>query len=240
MKKKLTKTEYEKLAEEKKADYKAFGDVFILDLEDDDADALVRARDREKQKAKEATDKLEALQREMEDLKAKLDDDATVTAKKKGDIETLEASWKAKLQASEDKYKALVAKREDQLKGILVNNAADNLAREISTAPKLMARVIKDRLSADLEAEIPATRVLGADGKVSASTMEDLKKELLDDKDLAGVLIGSKATGGSAEKPGAGSRGRASGAQVDPQINLATLGGKALVERLQGSLKAKG
>lgn len=189
LKKKLTKAEYEKLADALKSEYAEKDGGYVLDLEDDDA--LFRAKEHEKEARK-------AAEAENRELKAKLAEMGDVDAKKRGDIETLEKSWQKKLGDRETELTSQIAKRDAYLRNTLVDAKANELAAKISTSPKLLVPHIKARLVADLDGDTPSTKVLDAAGQISALNLEDLEKEFIANPEFGAIIIGSKASGSRA------------------------------------------
>lgn len=236
LKRKINKAEYDKLSAEIKTEYVADGDDFKLDISGDDAEdtgALKRAKDREAQLRRDAEKKAKELQ---EQLDAVTDGDA----RKKGDIETLEKSWQKKEGETKAAYDARIAKLEGHIKTTLVDNVASKLAAEISTSPALILPHIKARLMADLEGDEPTTKVLDKTGKASTTTLDDLRKEFVDNKDFAGIIRASKASGGGA--PDKGQRMRLGGAPQntngDKPVSLAALPAKDLAAQLKAAKDA--
>lgn len=211
LKAKINKAAHDKLSDEIKALYKADGDDFVLDIEGaDDPAELRRARDREKQAAADATKLAADEKKRADDLQRKLDDEASTDARKKGDIDALEKSWQAKIDAADAKGKEEGDKLREQLRKLLVENKARSIADEISTSPELLLPHIMSRLSAELDGDEPKTRVLDVDGKPSAATIDDLKKELLATAKFAPILKASNASGGGAGSGGGNGGGGAS------------------------------
>lgn len=191
LKRKISKDEFEKLSEELQGIYSEEGDSYMLTLEgDEDAGALKRAKDREKELRREAETKLAEMENRLSEIEG---DDA----RKKGDIQTLEKSWQKKIEETETKYKGELENLQSFAKSQLVDSVASSLASELSTSPRLLMPHIKSRLQADFEGDKPATRILDKDGKPSALSIEDLKNEFLTDKDFSSILIASKASGGA-------------------------------------------
>ena len=201
LKRKINKETYEKLSDEMKTIYTASGDDYVLDAED--AKELKNAKDQEKQRAKD-------LQTELDSLRAKLeaieDEKAQEIAKKTGDLAALEKSWKEKAEKEKEPLIAENNKLRAAAVKSLVDGTAGVIAQEIATVPSLMARAIKDRLTVDFDGDEPTLRVLGPDGKPSALTIDDLKKEFVANKDYSAIIVGSKATGSSASKQTSDSR----------------------------------
>jgi hypothetical protein len=224
LKKKISKADYEKLAAHFKTEYKADGDDYVLDLDgEEDIGALQRANERNKAEAKEnkrllkeANDKLEAIE-EKEN-------------KEKGNVTAIENSWKTKLETAKAESEAAVNKYKATLTKSLVDNVASNLAGELSTkAPKLLIPHIKARLAANFDGDEPTTRILDAAGKSSALTIEDLKKEFIDNPDFSAIITGSKATGGAGSEK---NKGGAQNAETKPVI-FANLPPKELAQHIK-------
>lgn len=231
MKRKISKKDYEKLSDELKALYKESGDDYKLELEDEpenkdeDVGPLKRALEREREELKEFKTK-------YKDVKDKLDELDTNDARKKGDIETLEKSWKQKLVDLKTTHKEQLTKIQGQLTNHLVDNIAIKLAGEISSAPKLLIPHIKARLQANFEGDEPTTRILDKDGKPSALTIDELKKEFVDNADYSAIIVGSKASGGARSSNNGGAVPLTRDADGRP-IDLAKLSPHELTARIK-------
>ena len=196
LKSKITKAEYDALSDALKAVYKLEGDVALL--QSDDAAELRAAKDREAQRARTAEEERDRLKQEKATAEAAAaaaaEEAAREKAKKAGDITALETSWQGKVDAANQRGDKL----ENQLKTLLVSNEAIKLANEISVSPSLLIPVIERRLQADLSGEKPITRVIDGNGAPSAFNLDDLKKELVANKEFAAIIKGSNASGGGA------------------------------------------
>lgn len=207
---KLTEEEYKKLSKDLQSEYAKDGDDYVLKLEDSDGEDLSNlrsAKDHEKKKRQEAEKKIKDLQKEKDDLEEKyeqLESSGTGAIK---DKEALEKSWKTKLEKTEAKLKAEVDKRDSQIRKIMVEDKAREIAARISTTPKAMERILRDRITIEEDGEEFAIRILDKDGKPSALSVTELEKEMLSDKELSGIIKGSQASGGGAEKGGQGGGG---------------------------------
>jgi hypothetical protein len=189
---KLTKAEYDALPAALKKLFKADGDDYVGAFQtEEEVSALKNANERNKEEMRQLKQDL----KELKDNSTKAGDD---DAKRKGDIEALEKSWGLKLTKAGETAKAEIEKRDNALRKLLVTSEAARLAGEISTAPHLVEHFIAQRLAAEFDGDMPKTRVLGADGKPSALTLDDLKKDFLADKRFESILIGSKGSGGGA------------------------------------------
>lgn len=206
---KIAKTAYDALPDVMKAEYKVSStnaSEYLLDA--DDAKEALAARDREKARADELQTRVDAIDKKLKDA-----EDATKAAeaealRKKGDIPALEASWQAKLDAAKVASDAAIDGLKIKLKNLLVKNAAMAMAADISTTPNLLAPMIEARLQAEIDVDTPFTRVLDAAGKPSALSLDDLKKELVANKDYSAIIKASQSSGGSA---GAGRGGGSAG-----------------------------
>lgn len=194
----LTKEEHAKLSDAFKAEYKAEGESFVLDLTDyEDPATLKRAKDHEKQARKDA----ELKTKELADQLAALTDERDGLLKgsiPKADAEKLETSYKTKMAKLEKELGEQVSAMRGNLQTMLVDNVAQSLASELSTAPAVMLPHIKRRLAAEFSEGKGSTRVLDADGKPSAYTLDDLKKEFIANPDFAPIIAASKGSGGGA------------------------------------------
>lgn len=189
MKLKITKAEHDALDEAKKALYKADGDGFKLDVDDVEVAAeMRRARDREKTRADEA----EAKRNELE---ARITELEEAGARKTGDITQIEQGWQKKLDKQKTDYETKIASYKAQLERVMIDNELNKIAGEIFTKPNRDVRLLRDRVYVDYDGDTPILRVRDKDGKASALTLEDLKKETLDNPDFKDILVGSKATG---------------------------------------------
>lgn len=207
MKRVISKEAYDALSDAVKALYKQQGDTYILELEDyEDPAELRRARDREKQEAATAKAEATRLATELEAEKGK-------KARANGDIDALENSWKAKVTTVEQDRDTKLAKKNGWIKNTLIDNVAIQIANELaadSNGAAVLLPHIKMRLTADFDADEPITRVLDKDGKPSAFSVTDLKKEFAEAPIFAAIVKGSKANGAG----GAGNHG--SGAAKKP------------------------
>lgn len=199
LKQKLTAAEHAALPDALKAEYKLVGTEYVIDVEGyEDPAELRRARDREKQEKADAKKALKEAQDALAALQAANGDDEASKARKAGDIAVLEKSWQEKLTTEVSARDKKLNEREQFISTQLVDNVALQIASRISTSPAVILPHIKQRLSADLTGETPATRVLDAHGKPSALTVAELEKEFVGNKDFAAIIIASSGSGGGA------------------------------------------
>lgn len=191
LKRKITKEEFDKLSEAFKEEYKESNGQFYLDIDQDGVDAMKLARDHEKEARKQAELKLKTLEEEIENMKYEGN-------KNKGNIEAIEKSWNEKHSKTNNEWSEKLSKLQNSVKKSLIVSTAKQLANDLFISPNLHSRFIEDRLSVDFDSEVPTIRILDNSGKPSALTVEELKQEFKANKEFAPILIGSKASGGSA------------------------------------------
>ena len=234
------------LAEALKAEYKPIEvngkKSFILDVEgafltDEPVDALKRAKDYEKNERKQATDRAAKLAADLEAATSELES-LRKGALPKGDVEKLEASWKKKFDDLSKEKDGAVNKMGSTLKKVLVENVAQSIASKISIAPDLMLPQVVARLKVEETESGYLTRVLDREGQPSALTLEELQKELAADKRFAPIIMGSKASGGSASGNSGGSGGTGSQA-VDGKFDFTKSSYSACVDQIRARKQAR-
>lgn len=200
LKKLIAKETYDTLSDDLKKEYKLGDDgKYHLDLEKDESfEALKAEKAAEKQRREEAEKKL----REREEAEAAAAEELRLAkekeAKASGDVAALEASWKEKYDNDVTAAKRKADESILALKAVFVNKVAHEMADAISTVPDLLFDKIKSRLDLEIHEGEPITRVLSADGKPSALSLDDLKKEFVDNKAYAAIIKSSNAQGGGA------------------------------------------
>lgn len=158
----------------------------------------------------ESVSKLEAKNRELLEEKAKARKEAEKAAmeaaKRSGDIESLEKSWAEKLTNREKELMAELESHQKMIHQVTVVASAKSIAAEIAlpgSADVIMPHV-QNRLQVDIRNGLPTVRVLDRDGKASAMTIDDLKKEFMNTPAFAPILVGSKASGSGSVQGGSG------------------------------------
>lgn len=190
------------------------GGGFVLEVDDlEDTGALKRAKDHEVEehrKTKEKLQKLEKERRDAADKARKAEEDA---ARASGSVEELDKSWQKKhtdaIAELRGQYDPLVQSQDADIRRLLVDNVSRDIAIEIAVDEDAVAALlphIKGRLGVDIRDGQRVTVVVDANGKASALTLDELKKELKTSKTFARLIKGSKASGGGA---GGGSGGGA-------------------------------
>lgn len=207
LKRRILQEAFDELPEAFQALYTKNGEEYTLSLEDDNggeddsAAELERLRtklsiEREHRKnAEKERDRLRQEERERERENLKQKDDA---ARNAGDIEALDKSWKARLEAREAELNGEIEKLQSAMQRLLVDNVAQGIASRLTDADsqELLIPFIAQRLKVEFEGDEPKTRVVDAEGKLSALTIQDLEKEIAGDKRFARVIIAGKGSGG--------------------------------------------
>lgn len=220
-------------------EYKKDGDNYVLDVDGIDdhpgvgalRNAMTRAKEERTAAQTEARTHKQALETAQNEL-----DDMRRGAIPKADVTALEASWKTKLETAVGERDGKITKLTGAVDKALRQAAAQQLASDVFLNPSLGLPHVLPRLKVeeDDSGEL-VVKVLGADGKPSASTMEDFKKELLTNKDLAPILRGTRASGGGA---GAGNGG--GGAPSGKDFDAAAATPQALAAHLKQRKQAEG
>lgn len=192
----------EPLAKEYKQIDEGGKQVFVLDLEgvhisEEPVDALKRAKDYEKKARQDAEKKAKDLEAARISLQEQIDEMRRGNIPK-GDVDALEASWKKKLEEKSNEFSNQLSARDRTLQNLLVDSVASRIAGEISISPDLIIPHIKERLTTELVDGQFVTRVLDREKKPSALSIEELQKDISQDKKFAPIIKGSKASGGSA------------------------------------------
>jgi ribosomal protein L29 len=152
---------------------------------------------------------IEELQADLTAIRAMHSEVLAKSNTRKTRITELEAelvTLKQQLADTVAAHSAESANNQKFIKKLFVDHVAEELASDISIAPHLIMPFILPRLTVanDTNGQ-PLTMVLDADGKTSQQSVADLSKELRENKQLAAIIIGSKASGGGATDSGRGS-----------------------------------
>lgn len=180
--------------------YKEVDGQFVLDIEGDSLEPLVNAKNHEKAEHQKTKELLSAAKEEMLQMRR--------GAVSKEDLDAIEVSYKEKIAKLESDHTESSKTAKARVEKATIKAEAQRIAAELSDSPALMLPYIAKRLSIDFTDDHEAIiRVRGADGKASALTLDDLKKDLVANPDLLPIIRGSKGTGGHGtqqQKPGGG------------------------------------
>lgn len=227
------------LPEDVKKEYKKDGDKYILDVDGIDnhpgvgalKNSMTRAKDERTAAQTEAKTAKEALQAAQDQL-----DEMRRGAIPKADVTALEASWKAKLDTAQAEAQGKITKLSGAVDRSMRQTEATRLAAEVFLNPTVGLPHVLPRLKIEEEGDEYVVKILGPDGKPSASTLDDFKKELLQNKDLAPILRGTRASGGGAGG-GAGGGGAPSS---DKDFDASKATPKDLAARITARKQAEG
>ena len=205
MKYKLTKAEFEALTEDQQKEYTLTGEDAVLKIEGDGAptlEAVTRAEDKlriEKDHRKNAETARDAAEAASEKLRTDLE-----KADGKGDREKLIATHKAEIEEirAERVAEQTAAKAKDS--AAMIKEVSEKFANDHFTTPSLLASPFGDRLSVEEIEGTQVIRVKGADGKASALSLDELKKEFLDNKEFSAIIKANPGSGGGALPGGGG------------------------------------
>lgn len=148
---------------------------------------------------------------------------AEEAARKSGDVSALDKSWQEKYAKAEAEYGAKLTAAQQQLQTVLVDNVAQKAAMDIAVDAEC-AELLADKLRGSLGlAEVDGkmqTVVIDADGKRSALTVDELKKQLV--AKYPRLVKGNPAGGaGGLPQPAGGAGGSTnSGSMVDRARNI--------------------
>lgn len=188
MKYKISKQEFEALSDDVKAMYKVNGDNYVMHIEgmpdvsaiQSQLDALQGTLADAEKKKKDAEDQAEL------EKQAKL--------KKAGDVTALEESYNAKIAKIEADHKALVDGLNKKLSDNIVGTAVSSLSSKLcGDDAMLIEPFIKNRVS--LDSDTGALRILDDKGNPSASTIEDLEKEIRSNEKFAKIISAGSPSG---------------------------------------------
>jgi hypothetical protein len=206
LKKILETADFEKLADELKALYKKGDDgKYHLELEDDDAEPLHRAKEHEVGLRRIAEQKVGELEGQVGTLTTennKLKEDLTK------DTRALRDDHERAVNALKEQHTKEKAGLEATIKKIFRDDVAVGIANEIAIDPgaaELLAEKLKTRLTVEIVDGDPVTRVLTEKGEASNMSPDALKNEYLQSSKYAGILRANEASGGGASGGGRGS-----------------------------------
>jgi len=202
---KITKENYDALPDGMKALFNLIDGTEEYSNGEEDAASLKNALDSEKAAKVKAAQERDSLKAANDAETQKAVDAALKEARKTGDFAAIEKDYKAKLAALEAKAQEATDKANSQL----VDNAQSKIINDLSTvfvAPGAMKSYLRDRLRTEVaEDGSVTTRVLDSSGQPTAASIDELKKEILDNKEFRSIIAAGKATGGGATGPKDGS-----------------------------------
>ncbi|WP_223464863.1 hypothetical protein [Pseudomonas sp. GL-RE-26] len=157
----------------------------------------------------------EKARREAEDAARTEREEA---ARKSGNVEELEKSWSEKYNRREAELNGMLEQERGSLSGQIRDLTVGRTATDIASALAIPGSAeallphIERRLSVEQRDGKPVVVVLDKQGKLSASTLDELKAEFANNTAFAPLIAGSKASGGGAA--GAGNGGGAAKGKI--------------------------
>ncbi len=150
------------------------------------------------------------LLKEKADNKKLADQKSLDNAKTSGDMEALEQSWKDKYTNRETELTNELTGYQKMISDSTSGQQAVMLAAEMSIpgSTDVLLPHIKNRLTTEIQDGKPVLRVLNSQGKPSAMSVDDLKKEIESNPAFAPLLIGSLASGGGSITQGGKTTGK--------------------------------
>lgn len=197
---------------------------FVLDVSKYTAAQIDGATSGLKAKVDELLGETKAAKKARDDAAAEAAAKAEEAARKAGDTEALEKSWQEKLAKREAELTGSMSEKDQLIERLTVGNLAKDIAGElaVSGSAGVLERLIAPRLAYEIKDGEARVVVKDAQGKPSASTVDELKAELKADAAFAPLIAASKGTGGGAANKdgGAGSKATVTRAQWDSMSHL--------------------
>ncbi len=166
-----------------------------------------------KSKVQELLDEKNAADKARKDAEEQARLDREEAARKSGNVEELERSWTEKFNRREAELNGMLESERGtlstQIRDLTVGRTATDIASSLAIPGSAEALLphIERRLSVEQRDGKPVVVVLDKEGKLSASTLDELKAEFANNAAFAPLIAGSKASGG-----GAGGAGNGGGA----------------------------
>jgi hypothetical protein len=202
----ITKAEWEALSEVQRQLYVVDGDGYKLPLaENDDPSALRRARDRERDDAKQLRADLLTLKNQIAELEGK-------TARETGDVKALESSWQKKFTDRETELNGIIDGFKQAIGKSLVEQAMSTVSAAVTAKPEhaaLLKPHIAGRFDVVFDGNAATLKIKDKEGKPSALSLDDLQKEILADPTFGTIVVASKASGSGAAGGNGGKGGGA-------------------------------
>lgn len=168
-----------------------------------------------KSKVEELLGEKKAAEKARKDAEEQARLEREEAARKSGNVEELEKSWSEKYNRREAELNGTLeqerAALSGQIRDLTVGRTATDIASALAIPGSAEALLphIERRLSVEQRDGKPVVVVLDKQGKLSASSLDELKAEFANNTAFAPLIAGSKASGG-----GAGGAGNGGGAAL--------------------------
>lgn len=205
MKYSLTKEEFDALSEDLQKEYTLDGENATLKIEGEGAptaEEVTRLKEKqliadkhrkEAEKARDDAEKREEkLKKDLEGASGK-EEIAKIREEHQKELDKIRADREAEQVAAKESRNVSLKKE-----------TSEAFANEHFTIPGLMVDQFAKRLSIEEIDGSPVVRVLDAEGKASALSLDELKKEFLDNKDYSSIIKANAGSGGGANNSGGG------------------------------------
>lgn len=203
LKRKITKAEFDLLAPVIQAEYKGDGAGYVLDTDNDDsaADELRRALEHSRNDTAAEKEAKRLLTVRLDEIDRKIKAGELTEAQANQDVDKLTAIFTKEREDLRTELTGKLSAKDKQLEKLLLSGKAESLARELAGDNwALLLPHISCRLKADVDSDTPAVKVLTATGEVSTLSLDDLKKEVLNNTLYAAILVGVNSSGGGASR----------------------------------------
>ena len=194
-----------------KAFYAKDGDNYLLDAGKYAASVVEKETAGLKSKLDELLDETKKAK-----AKAKEEQNAAVraaeeAARKAGDVDAIEKSWSAKYEKDLGEARGEAEALRAMVGKLTAGSAAKGIAAEmaIKGSETVLEQILSPRLKTEFKDGEARVVVLDRDGKPSASTLDDLRKEISGDAALKPILSGTNGSGGGAAGASGGGGGAA-------------------------------
>lgn len=222
---KITKENYDAMPESMKAAFTQIEGTEDYSNGEENASALKSALDKEKAAKVKAAQERDALKKSNDEETQKQIDAALEKARKDGDHSAIEKDYQDRLASQKAEIDMMKANASAQTIDAAHSKVVADIAK-ISTVPAVMATYANTRLKTEIGEDGSAiTRVLDENGVATAATIDELKKEILDNSDFKSIISAGKGSGGGAtgaKTDGGGStstqEGNFSDASVDDRV----------------------
>ena len=202
----LTKENYEKLSEELQKEYTLESEVATLKIEGENAptaEAVKRAEDKRRIE-QQHREKAEKERDEAETRSKKLQKDLENAGGNKEEIEKIRNDYNEKIKKIEQEREAEKVAAEQKADADLIKETASTFANENFTIPNLMVGPFSNRLTVETVDGKKVIRTKNADGSPSVLSLNELKREFLDNKDYSSIIKAETGSGGGATPPASG------------------------------------
>lgn len=183
-----------------------------------------------KSKVQELLDEKKAADKARKDAEDQARLEREENARKSGNVEELERSWTEKFTRREAELNGMLEQERGtlstQIRDLTVGRTATDIASALAIPGSAEALLphIERRLSVEQRDGKPVVVVLDKQGKLSASTLDELKAEFANNTAFAPLIAGSKASGGGANGAGNGggaAKGKIGGTKEERQAAIA-------------------